>query len=160
MLRVPRSSLLLALQMTWPAVMSQSWQLKPFCFSVIFIVLGIESWQPRVSPNSTTSEQVKNMQQSCKLSNFSALINQKSNQTLRTKEVALAPASTLLPALTVIHLAKEISSVCFVYLQASSFAVAEVINLHIVYFLTTSAAKNLHNKSALCWFRVASNVAN
>lgn len=64
-------------------------------------------------------------------------------------------------ALTIIYLAKEISSVCFVHLQARPFAVAEVINLHIVYYLPASAATNLHNKSAhQCLFRVASSVAN
>lgn len=49
--------------------------------------------------------------------------------------------------------------VCF---QASqSAADAEVINLHIAYYLPISAARNLHKKSEYhCLFRVASSVVN
>lgn len=49
--------------------------------------------------------------------------------------------------------------VCF---QANqSAADAEVINLHVAYYLPISAARNLHKKSEYhCLFRVASSVAN
>lgn len=132
MFKVPGSSPLLALQMTWPIVTSLSWQWEAFSLSVNFFrwLLQIENWQPGVSPYLTPQNSKE--QQCCKLSNFSALINQKSDQTLRPKEAALASASVLMFGVAIIHLAEETLSVFFMYLQSCLFAVATVINLHII----------------------------